>query len=105
MPEFFNQENFSEQLNTKFRIPLQPSGAVELELIEVVSTLSTPRQEQFSIFFRGPVDVYLPQMTYRMEHDALGALDLFIVPIGREPDGFRYEAVFNRPLEPEDSGR
>jgi uncharacterized protein DUF6916 len=24
----------------------------------------------------------------------LGALELFLVPIGREPDGLRYEAVF-----------
>ena len=101
MPEFFTKEGFAEHLNTKFRIPLQPSGAVELELVEVVSTLSTPRQEQFSIFFRGPGDIYLPQMTYRMEHAALGELDLFIVPIGRDPEGFRYEAVFNRPLEPQ----
>ena len=102
MPEFFTKEGFAEHLNSKFRIPLGPSGAVELELVEVVSTLSTPRQEQFSIFFRGPGDVYLPQMTYRMEHDALGQLELFIVPVGRGPGGFQYEAVFNRALEPQD---
>jgi hypothetical protein len=101
VPEFFTKEEFSEHLNTKFAIPLQPSGAVELELLEVVSTLSTPRQEQFSIFFRGPANIYLPQMTYRMKHDAMGELDLFIVPIGQQPDGFRYEAVFNRPLDPQ----
>lgn len=102
MPEFFTKEGFAEHVNTKFRVPLGPSGAVELELTQVVSTLSTPRQEQFSVFFRGPADVYLPQMTYRMEHDALGPLDLFIVPVGRGPEGFQYEAVFNRPLEPQD---
>jgi len=102
VPEFFTKEDFAEHVNTKFRIPLQPSGAVELELVEVVSTLSTPRQEQFSIFFRGPANLYLPQMTYHMEHDALGALDLFIVPVGHGPEGFQYEAVFNRPLEPQD---
>jgi hypothetical protein len=33
---------------------------------------------------------------YRMEHDVLGALDLFLVPIARDEDGFQYEAVFNR---------
>ena len=102
MPEFYTKEEFAEHLNTKFHIPLQPSGAVELELMEVVSTLSTPRQEQFSIFFRGPANIYLPQRTYHMKHDAMGELDLFIVPIGRESDGFRYEAVFNRPLDPQD---
>ena len=102
MPEFFTKEEFAEHLNTQFHIPLQPSGAVELELMEVVSTLSTPRQEQFSIFFRGPANIYLPQSTYHMKHDAMGELDLFIVPVGRDPEGFRYEAVFNRPLDPQD---
>ena len=101
MPEFYTKEQFAEHLNTKFIIPLQPSGAVELELLEVVSTLSTPRQEQFSIYLRGPANIFLPQMTYAMRHEALGEIDLFIVPIGREQDGFRYEAVFNRSLEPE----
>jgi hypothetical protein len=96
VPEQFTKEAFSENLNTKFRIPLQPSGVVELELTEVVSTISTPRQEQFSILLRGPLNIYLPQMTYRMEHDRLGALDLFIVPVGKDEGGFRYEAVFNR---------
>lgn len=101
MREFYTKEEFAEHLNTKFHIPLQPSGAVELELLEVVSTLSTPRQEQFSIFFRGPANIYLPQRIYHMQHDAMGELDLFIVPVGREPEGFRYEAVFNRPLDPQ----
>jgi hypothetical protein len=90
---------FAEHLNTKFRIPLRPSGAVELELIEVLGTLSTPRQEQFSLFFRGPQNPFLPQSIYHMEHEKMEAIDIFIVPVGREPDGFRYEAVFNYVLE------
>jgi hypothetical protein len=102
VPEFYTKEGFAEHVNTKFTIPLEPSGAIELELVEVVSTLSTPRQEQFSVFFRGPANIYLPQMTYHMTHDAMGELDLFIVPVGRQPDGFHYEAVFNRPLDPQD---
>jgi len=102
VPEFYTKEGFAEHLNTRFTIPLQPSGVIELELLEVVSTLSTPRQEQFSLFFRGPADIYIPQMTYHMKHDAMGELDLFIVPVGRQPDGFRYEAVFNRALDPQD---
>ena len=95
MSENLTKEAFSENLNTKFRIPLESSNAAELELIEVVGTLSSPRQEQFSVFFRGPLNYLLPQGTYQMEHEKMGELALFIVPIGREQDGFRYEAVFN----------
>ena len=37
----------------------------------------------------------LPQAIYRLEHAALGAMDVFLVPIGRVADGIRYEAIFN----------
>jgi hypothetical protein len=82
-------------LKTTFRIPLESPSVAELELIEVVETTATPRQQQFSLFFRGPLEYLLPQGTYHMEHEKMGAIDLFIVPVGREQDGFRYEAVFN----------
>ena len=52
--------------------------------------------ERFSLYFVGPGDFYLPQSIYRMEHDALGTLEIFIVPVGKEEAGYRYEAVFNR---------
>jgi hypothetical protein len=48
----------------------------------------------FSLLFRGPVDPVLPQRVYRMRHAEFGTLELFLVPIGREPDGTIYEAVF-----------
>lgn len=95
MAESLTQAAFAENLNTKFRIKLENSQTAELELIEVLETMSTPRQEQFSIFFRGPAEYLLPQSTYHMEHEKLGELDIFVVPVGREQDGYRYEAVFN----------
>jgi hypothetical protein len=93
--ELLTKEAFAENLNTKFRIPMQSSSAAELELIEVVEARSTSRQQQFSVFFRGPSEYLLPQATYHMEHEKMGEMDLFIVPVGREQEGFRYEAVFN----------
>ncbi len=95
MSELLTKEAFTENLNTKFRIPFDSSRAAELELIEVVEARSTSRQQQFSVFFRGPLEYRLPQATYHMEHEKMGEIDLFIVPVGREPEGFRYEAVFN----------
>jgi len=93
--EILTKEAFAENLNTRFRISLGDSRTAELELIEVVETMLTPRQQQFSVFFRGPLDYLLPQSTYHMEHEKMGEIDIFLVPIGREQDGFRYEAVFN----------
>jgi hypothetical protein len=36
-----------------------------------------------------------------MEHDEMGQFDLFLVPIRQDDQGFYYEAVFNRILQPE----
>lgn len=49
---------------------------------------------QFSLVFRGPVAPVLPQGTFRVRHDGLGELELFLVPIGRDDTGLRYEAAF-----------
>jgi hypothetical protein len=52
------------------------------------------RAEPFSLVFVG--DVVLEQRTFAMTHPALGALDIFLVPIGPDPSGrLQYEAVFN----------
>jgi hypothetical protein len=36
----------------------------------------------------------LPQRIYRIEHDAVGEHDLFIVPIGPGRGGLLYEVIF-----------
>lgn len=95
------KESFSENLNTKFRLPLPDEKFVELELVKVESHHSSPQQEMFSIFFRGSPEFFLPQGVYRLEHERLGTSDIFLVPLGKAQDGFTYEAVFNRLLKGE----
>jgi hypothetical protein len=95
VPEKLTKEAFSEHLNTKFRLPLGSDKAAELELIEVTEIISSPGQEQFSLIFRGPLEYFFPQSIYHLEHEKMGELDIFIVPIARDQDCFRYEAVFN----------
>jgi hypothetical protein len=52
-------------------------------------------REPFSLVFAGPAAPVLPQSIYRLENDDLGALEIFLVPIGRDAGGTRYEAAFN----------
>ena len=99
MIEKLTKEIFTESVNTKFRVYPEPSSAVEIELVQLTAGVSTPTHEQFSLLFQGPQTHFLPQMTYHVEHDRLGEFDLFLVPVGKTPDGFQYEAVFNRFLE------
>lgn len=49
---------------------------------------------QFSLVFRGPGEPILPQGSYALVHEELGELELFLVPIGRDSEGVRYEAAF-----------
>jgi hypothetical protein len=89
-------ENFAAQLNTEFRVRVDEANAVNLILAEVSELKVSPRQEQFSIVFRGPLEVFLGQGGRQFEHDEMGHFNLFLVPINQDADGFYYEAVFNR---------
>jgi len=65
-------------------------------LVEVNEGVNTDRVESFSLLFRGPISPFFPQAIYRLHHEKLGTMDLFLVPMGPDRDGMRYEAVFNR---------
>jgi len=96
MPEQIPKSVFADNLKTKFRVQRGAASPVEVELIEVSEGKASSKQEYFSLFFRGPHDHFLSQGIYTIEHEKIETLDLFLVPIAREADGFRYEAVFNR---------
>ena len=97
MAAILTEKEFSKHLNTKFRVSIEQP--IELELTEVKGYLNKENEqsgmERFSIFFVGPGDRYLPQQVYSVEHEAMGVFDLFLVPVGKDQSGYRYEAVFN----------
>lgn len=95
MSVILEKATFADKLRTKFRLRLNDTKAIELELTELQEGESYPGQEQFSLMFKGPAEVYLPQSIYPLEHEEMGTIELFLVPIGREPDGFIYEAAFS----------
>ncbi len=89
-------EDFARCLNERFRLHID-STSHELRLFQVkplVAGMPGGRQP-FSLLFRAPQDALFPQMIYRIENDRLGALDLFLVPIGPDEHGMVYEAPFN----------
>jgi hypothetical protein len=54
-----------------------------------------PTREPFTLTFAGGPNPPSAQGMHHLEHEALGDLDLFLVPIGPGADGRqRYEAVF-----------
>lgn len=87
---------FTECLHTTFRIEIPQSDPLAVQLAEVTERHDSPRLEQFSVIFHGPVEIPLRQGTYLLEHERLGKIELFLVPVGPEGGHLRYEAVFNR---------
>ena len=89
--------SFEAHLGTPFRIHYGGESLLEAVLYEVKrhEQHPGPRTEPFSVHFRSALRPSLPQSIYRMEHDAMGTMEIFLVPIGPDAQGMRYEAVFN----------
>lgn len=93
------ENEFSKHVNTKFGIALDDGNGVDLELYEVKGYVSKHQEqsgmERFSLYFQGPAEPYLPQKVYPFEHAEMGSFEMFLVPIAKNDEGFRYESVFN----------
>jgi hypothetical protein len=97
MLQDLSHSSFEEQLNTSFCIDAGEETPLEvvLYLVRLHEPHGGPRPQPFSLYFRGPRQPVLPQAIYRMEHDRMGTMDIFLVPIGPDGQGMGYEAVFN----------
>jgi hypothetical protein len=92
-----NAQAFSECVRSTFQIQVPGFDAVPVELTDVIERNDSPRLEQFSLIFHNAAGVHLQQATYDMQHEKLGTISLFLVPLGpREGVGMDYQAVFNR---------
>jgi len=93
------EAEFSKQVNTKFQVLVDAPQPIELTLVSVkarkIEAHEEAGMERFSAMFMGPSEIFLPQQTYRVSHPEMGEFDVFLVALGPDPEGFRYEAVYN----------
>jgi hypothetical protein len=52
------------------------------------------KRRAFSLLFSGPREPILAQGVYPLEHDSLGTLEIFVVPIGVTQDNCQYQVIF-----------
>lgn len=98
MLDRLTSRDFSGLVGELFEVTAPDGERLELTLIEVGESGSAPpgvARAPFFVHWRGPGHRLLSQGTYPIAHAGLGLLELFIVPIAKEADGFRYEAVFS----------
>ena len=95
MLSMLTRESFSPYLNQKFQIEAD-GAAVEAELLEIKEsgTAAAGRRQPFSLTFRAAGNTVFPQRIYTVRHNDLGSLDIFLVPVGVDPAGVLYQAVF-----------
>jgi hypothetical protein len=96
-------ESFAGLVKTKFCVWVDDQDSLDLELCEItprrVSSTGGSRSltyESFALEFIGPADRLLPQRIYWFESAPIGRFELFIVPVGCDQNGARYQAAFNR---------
>jgi len=95
------RSEFEAQVNSDFVVVAGQDKRLQMRLVGVEDGYSTPENEQFALHFHVPTEMPPQQGTYHVEHEALGPMDVFLVPIAREGDTLVLEAVFNRFVDAE----
>jgi hypothetical protein len=100
-PRWLTFDLFEGRVGEQFVVSADGVQPVPMQLVEATeSTEPSGRgpegqeRRQFSLVFAGPLEPVLPQAIYDLEHDALGNLGIFIVPVGPAGDTMRYAAAF-----------
>ena len=93
----FSRERFLPHLHSVFEVE-DANLTLRLEEVSPASTIAqgTTVYTCFSLLFEGPAGPAVESATYRLNHGELGALELFLSPVGRETTRTHYEAVFTQ---------
>lgn len=91
-------EDFADKLGHDFALDGADVPAIPLSLVEAAALPNRQKlgaRPPFSLVFLGKDPRVLPQRIYRLQHPALGELEIFLVPVGRNEHGVNYQATFN----------
>ena len=91
-------QEFEPHVGTDFTI-IGSDPAIVLTLIEAKQLKSTGVADglrtPFSLLFQSTDERVLRQQIFGLEHPAMGANEIFLVPVAQNPTGIQYEATFN----------
>ena len=97
-----NHSMFATRLSEVFEVTIDVGTTIPFELLEATLLPAQSKRPAalgsrapFSLLFRAPRGTQIPQRIYELHHAALGTFGIFLVPIGPDQTGPRYEAVFN----------
>ena len=99
MTESLTLDDFSARLGETFQVRPDDGETTDdrhvLKLVEAAPVEATTGQrQQFSLVFEGVTESIPIQRIYHLSHPDFEELMLFLVPIFRDLEGMRCEAVF-----------
>lgn len=92
-------EDFRDKVGDVFTLSGEGLPGIPVTLMEAepLNPAMAPRgtRPPFSLIFLAKDSRVLMQRLYCMEHNGLGEVSIFLVPVGKDAEGVRYQAVFN----------
>jgi hypothetical protein len=92
-------EDFKDRVGAGFVIREDEFPPLVLTLAEATALparfAGAGARPPFSLIFSGSLEHALPQRLYRLQHEALGDITLFLVPVGKDAQSYSYQALFN----------
>ncbi len=96
MSDELKKQSFDPHLNTTFKVLTEAHGLLETQLVEIKDH-SNDDMETFTLLFKVPKEKFFDQKTYKIEHEKMGDIELFLTPVvSKDQDALYYESVFNR---------
>lgn len=99
--EWLTHDHFAARIGEHFEMAVADGPPLALELVEAKLHDAAggrgpqgQERQQFSLIFRGPDTPVMPQAIYLLGHPDFDDLELFLVPIGQDADGTKYQAAF-----------
>jgi len=91
-------EDFEAHVGANFTLDEEPFPPLQL-VLETAKLLpqrdSPASRPAFTLLFRCADPRILPQQIYRIAHQEMGSVSLFLVPVGQDEAGVKYESLFN----------
>lgn len=92
-----SREAFAQQLQTTFRIdkPLAHLKLIDVSDVKMIEGKGI-KFACFSLLFSAPGSLTAESTTYHLVHEKMGAMDLFLSPVGNGKKGTVMEACFTQ---------
>ncbi len=95
----FTHKDFATHIDSSFAIYYSETDFFDARLVSVQTLGQQPEDPKqrwpYSLLFHiEEKEQYLVQQIYRVTHPLIGSLDIFLVPLGPDKTGMRYESIF-----------